>query len=186
VRVSQLADRFAATYSDVPVYVTGGVYTPQNSHTFQVELFFDGTVRITWQGLYTNSGIVGLSPGAGVPADYEPDDFSTLPSCAILDPDGGAPYSADVDGDFVISLSELLRVMQFFNSNGYSCDAAGEDGYRPGPGTRTCTPHDTDYAPQDWQMELSELLRLVQMFNAGGYVFDQHSEDGFRPKADQN
>jgi len=50
VRVQQLADRFAATYIDIPVYVSGGVYTAENSHTFQIELFFDGTIRITSTG----------------------------------------------------------------------------------------------------------------------------------------
>ncbi len=184
VRVQQLADRFVATYSDVPLFVSG-VYTPQNSHTFQIELFFDGTVRITWQGLFTDSAIVGLSPGTGVPGNYESDDFSELPSCAILDPNGGTPHSADINGDFVISLSELLRVVQLFNSDGYSCDPTGEDGYRPGPGPQTCKPHDADYNPQDWRIELSELLRVVQMFNAGGYVFDPHGEGGFRPKANE-
>jgi V8-like Glu-specific endopeptidase len=183
VLVQQLTDRFVATYSGIPVYVNSGVYLPQNSHTFQTELFFDGTVRISWQELDTHTGIVGLSPGAGVPANYASDDFSTLPSCAILDPNGGVPYSADINGDLAISLSELLRVVQLFNSDGYSCDAAGEDGYRPGPGTQTCIPHDTDYNPQNWRIDLSELLRAIQMFNAEGYVFDPHSEDGFRPKA---
>ena len=184
VTFRQLDDRLAVTYSDVPAYVSGGVYTPQNSHTFQAELFFDGTIRLSWLGLYENAVIVGLSPGAGVPADYQSDDFSTLPSCAILDPDGGTPHSADTNRDLVISMSELLRMVQFFNSDGFCCDAAGEDGYRPGPGPHTCTPHDSDYAPLDWRINLSELLRVVQMFNAGGYVFDPHSEDGFRPKSD--
>ncbi len=186
VLVQQLTDRFVATYNNVPVYAAGGIYAQQNGHTFQVELFFDGTIRITWQGLFTDSAIVGLSPGTGVPAKFESDDFSTLQSCAMLDPNGGTPYSADTNGDLVISMSELLRVVQLFNSDGYSCDSTGEDGYRPGPGTQTCKPHDTDYNPQDWRIELSELLRVVQMFNSGGYVFDPHSEDGFRPKSDGN
>lgn len=46
-----------------------------------------------------------------------------------------APHDADyAPQDWLISLSELLRVIQFFNSGGYfPCpDAASEDGYCPG------------------------------------------------------
>lgn len=59
-------------------------------------------------------------------------------------------HSADTNFDSEISLSELLRVIQFFNTGGYSCDLPGavtptEDGYRPGPGDESCKRHDTDY-----------------------------------------
>ena len=43
-------------------------------------------------------------------------------------------HSADQNLDYLISLSELLRVIQFYNSGGYHCDASGEDGYAPAPG----------------------------------------------------
>jgi hypothetical protein len=42
------------------------------------------------------------------------------------------PHSADRDGDWRIAMSELLRVIQFYNAHGYHCDAATEDGYAPG------------------------------------------------------
>ncbi len=44
------------------------------------------------------------------------------------------------DGDGEVSLSELLRVIQFFNSGGYhacpNADPPTEDGYCPGLGGR--------------------------------------------------
>ncbi len=43
------------------------------------------------------------------------------------------PHSADRDGDWRIAMSELLRVIQFYNAHGHHCDAATEDGYAPGP-----------------------------------------------------
>ncbi len=94
-------------------------------------------------------------------------------------------FSADQNGDHQISLSELLRVIQFFNSGGYHCDAAGEDGYAPGAGDRACAPHDSDYNPQDWNISLSELLRVIQFFNSGGYHAcpGENTEDGFCPGA---
>jgi len=95
---------------------------------------------------------------------------------------GSAPHKADQDGNLEIDLSELLRVIQFYNSDGYHCDAAGEDGYSPGPGDRaSCTYHDSDYNPPDWDINLSELLRVIQFFNSGGYYPcpDEGTEDGF-------
>ncbi len=79
-------------------------------------------------------------------------------------------HTADQDGDNLINLTELLRVIQFFNSGGFHCQEGTEDGYAPGPvGDTTCAAHDSDYMPQDWQVTLSELLRVIQFFNSGGY-----------------
>ncbi|HPO12046.1 MAG TPA: PKD domain-containing protein, partial [Candidatus Hydrogenedentes bacterium] len=90
-------------------------------------------------------------------------------------------HSADTAPDQHINLSELLRVIQFFNSNGFHCEAGTEDGYAPGPGDQTCTPHDSDYNTQDWHVNLSELLRVIQFFNSDGYHTDCGSEDNFAP-----
>lgn len=102
------------------------------------------------------------------------------------DEEGGVEdglHTADQNGDNQIGLSELLRVIQFYNSGGYHCDAAGEDGYAPGPGDQTCAPHDSDYQPRDWRIGLSELLRIIQFYNSGGYHYcpEEGSEDGFCP-----
>ncbi len=89
--------------------------------------------------------------------------------------------TADQNKDGIISLSELLRVIQFFNSDGFHCDAGTEDGYAPGTGDAGCTPHSSDYSPQDWHIGLSELLRLIQFYNSGGYHYCTGSEDNFCP-----
>ncbi len=83
--------------------------------------------------------------------------------------------------DRAISLSELLRIIQFYNSTGLHCDAGGEDGFAPGSGDASCNPHDGDYYPRDWRIGLSELLRIIQFFNSGGYHFACGTEDGFAP-----
>ena len=93
-------------------------------------------------------------------------------------------HSADSNADGVVNLSEVLRVVQFLNSDGYHCAEEGiEDGYAPGEGGRSCTPHSSDYNPKDWRINLSELLRLIQLFNVGGYYAcpdeDPPAEDGF-------
>ncbi len=109
-------------------------------------------------------------------------------------------HTADQNCDGLVNLSELLRVIQFFNSGGYHCETGTEDGYAPGPASDKglqplvlavdrspdkglqplvlrqitkvdCLPHSSDYAPQDWLINLSELLRLIQFFNSGGYHY---------------
>ncbi len=84
-----------------------------------------------------------------------------------------------------MSLSELLRVIQFFNSSGYHCQAGTEDGFAPGAGDRTCAAHDSDYNPQDWAVDISELLRGIQFFNSPGQAYHvdcaHGTEDGFVP-----
>lgn len=94
------------------------------------------------------------------------------------------PHTADYRPPAgVIDLTELLRVIQFFNSSGLQCAAGStEDGYFPGTGTlRDCLPHNSDYAPQNWNISLQELLRLIQFFNVGAYHREQAAEDGFTP-----
>lgn len=88
-------------------------------------------------------------------------------------------HSADQDANFRISLSELLRVIQLFNSGEFHCDETGEDGYAPGPGDQSCPHHSSDYTPANWVIGLTELLRLIQLYNVGGYAVCPTGEDGF-------
>ena len=97
----------------------------------------------------------------------------------------GHIHNADRNGNKHIDLTELLRVIQFFNSGGYHCaenPGATEDGFLPGSGGDVgCLPHASDYVPQDWAIGLSELLRLIQFFNCAGYRACSEGEDGFCP-----
>ncbi|MFP6580218.1 MAG: hypothetical protein VCC02_10525, partial [Myxococcota bacterium] len=73
----QLGDRAAFTWSEVPEWNIGG----QNS--FQVELFFDGSLRITYLALSASDGLVGLSKGEGIPGDYLESNFAAYPECTM-------------------------------------------------------------------------------------------------------
>lgn len=92
-----------------------------------------------------------------------------------------AYHTGDTSKDYRISLTELLRIIQFYNSNGLACLPGTEDGFTPGPGDTSCVPHDIDYDAQDWDVSLNELLRFIQMYNAEGYGYDPGTEDGFNP-----
>jgi uncharacterized repeat protein (TIGR01451 family) len=71
----QLPDRAAVTYQNVPQFRTN------LRNSFQIELFFDGTIRMTWLELEGTSALAGLSPGGGLPAGFLQSDLSAYPSC---------------------------------------------------------------------------------------------------------
>lgn len=66
----QLADRIAVTWQNVPEWE----YSNQNS--FQIEMYFDGRIRITCLGIAATDGLIGLSRGQGTPASFVESDFS--------------------------------------------------------------------------------------------------------------
>lgn len=101
---------------------------------------------------------------------------------------GGYVHSADTDGDRLLSLDELLRIIQLFNAGGYACAAKPgntEDGYLPGAGEGegiACLPHSSDFLGEpDGVIALSELLRAIQLYNLGEYHYcpDARGDDVF-------
>ncbi len=71
----ETTEEVVVTWDDVPQWGTA------NSHTFQIELFFDGTLRITWLRMDASDAIVGLSQGGGVPVDFLEYDLSAVTEC---------------------------------------------------------------------------------------------------------
>lgn len=94
-------------------------------------------------------------------------------------------HDTDTNRDGAVSLSEVLRIIQFFTIAGFACDETAEDGYAAGAdvNARDCAPHHADYEPQDWTIGLGELLRQVQFYNARGYHPCGATEDRFCPGA---
>ena len=95
-------------------------------------------------------------------------------------------HTADINANLKFELSEILRLIQFYNTGAIACASpvgSTEDGYTPEGGNFDCTPHPSDYAPQDWVIGLTELLRAIQIFNIGAYIEcgpgDDPSEDGY-------
>ena len=66
----QLVDRVVVTWENVPEYGSN------NSNTFQVEMYFDGRIQLSWLGIAVEDGISGLSEGLGVPPDFQETDIS--------------------------------------------------------------------------------------------------------------
>ncbi|HEY1050366.1 MAG TPA: S8 family serine peptidase, partial [Prosthecobacter sp.] len=70
----QFADRVAVTYQNIPQFGS------TDSNNFQIELFTDGRVRITCLGIAATDGLIGLSRGTGVPANFVGSDFNAYPT----------------------------------------------------------------------------------------------------------
>jgi hypothetical protein len=102
-------------------------------------------------------------------------------------------HSADTNADWKISLIELTRVIELYNTrNGttrtgeYHCEAGTEDGFAPGTGMLTsCHSADSD---GDGRISLTELTRVIELYNTrsgttrtGDYHGEAGTEDGFAP-----
>jgi Zn-dependent metalloprotease/subtilisin family serine protease len=94
---TQLVDRAVVTFQDVS----------QNS--FQYELFFDGTIRITYLESASRNGLAGLSRGQGVPAGFVESNLSAYgpfqgppdaPDAIMIQPLGGLPARGYAGGPF--------------------------------------------------------------------------------------
>lgn len=104
-------------------------------------------------------------------------------------------HSADTDKNYVISLQELLRVIELYSytSGGvrtgqYSDGLVAADGYLASPG-KLSSYHSAD-TNKDGKISLSELLRVIELYNyrvninasrSGQYRMSAGTEDGFAP-----
>lgn len=71
----QLDDRVAITWLNLPEY------RDLDTNSFQAELFFDGRIRLTYLEIDAWDGLIGLSPGGGVPENFQESDFSRYGAC---------------------------------------------------------------------------------------------------------
>ena len=76
----QTSDLVAVTFSNVREYGTTATVS------FQIEMFYDGRIRITYLGVGITDGLAGLSAGDGVPVGFTESDLTTYGPCAP--PDG--------------------------------------------------------------------------------------------------
>ena len=132
----------------------------------------------------TNGTSIPITDGGSSAATAEAEalDLAVSETIVTVAPLSQA-HRGDTDGNGRFSLSELLRVIQLFSLGPLYCDSASEDGFSATPDDRSCPPHDSDYAPQDWRVDLSELLRAIQFYNSlkGAYHEESGGEDGYAP-----
>jgi hypothetical protein len=94
-----LTDRIAVTYENVPEY------SSSNQNTFQIELYFDGTIVVSYLNIDSTDSVVGLSEGLGVDVDFLPTDLSEIGSCGPRPPiASGANVQTDIGMPVLITL----------------------------------------------------------------------------------
>ncbi|MEO6183672.1 MAG: M36 family metallopeptidase, partial [Verrucomicrobiota bacterium] len=72
----QMSNRVAVTFANVREFGTS------NTNNFQIEMFFDGVIRITYLRIDVQTGLAGLSRGTGIPSGFTESDFSIYGNCA--------------------------------------------------------------------------------------------------------
>jgi ELWxxDGT repeat protein len=106
----QLADRIAVTWQSVPEFGTA------NANSCQIEMFFDGRVRITCLAIAATDGLIGLSRGTGLPVDFTESDFSVYGAVPALRLRLTLPASATegagvVTGSLSVSASQAAGIV---------------------------------------------------------------------------
>jgi hypothetical protein len=88
----QLGNRVVVTFEDVPEF------SLSNSNSFQIEMYFDGRIRITWLDITAQDGLIGFSDGKGAPPCLDQSDFSEYDSCIVV---------GDLNGDWVVNAADV-------------------------------------------------------------------------------
>ncbi len=122
----------------------------------------------------------------------------TFDEIALIPPASTQFHSADTNQDGNLNLSELLRLIELYNTRfgstrtgRYKVDAGQVDGFTPESTIDTDTVvtltryHSAD-SNQDAKLSLSELLRVIELYNyregttrTGAYKADPTTTDGF-------
>ncbi len=80
VRWEQLSDRVVVTWDGVPEH------NESIPNTAQIEMFFDGMIRITYLSIDATDGIAGLSRGEGLDPSFVETDLSAMSGCDPIPP----------------------------------------------------------------------------------------------------
>lgn len=95
----QLGDRMVVTWLNVTEH-NGG-----NQNTFQIELFFDGSIQISYLSIASTGYLAGLSAGTGLDPDFFESDLSALGDCGPRPPTAGnVTATAPEDTEITINL----------------------------------------------------------------------------------
>jgi subtilisin family serine protease len=140
----QLSDRVAVTFENVPEY------QESNSNSFQIELFFDGTIRVTYLQVEASDGLAGLSAGEGTPDGFVESDLSEYSPCHL-------PGDFEPDGD--VDLADLRFFVSLYLESDCNALAADESDW--------CFGADLN---QSGEVNLRDFAILAGYFGAGYWL----------------
>ena len=103
----QFADRAVVTFEGVPEFGT------LNSNSFQISMYFDGTILITLLSIDALDGLTGLSDGSGLPGGFQESDLSSF---AIVC--GCSWFPGDADGSRSIDVGDVTFVIKYIFQQG--------------------------------------------------------------------
>jgi hypothetical protein len=106
VKRRQFADRIAVTWLSVREF--GTPFT----NSFQIEMFFDGRIRITQLAMNSRKGLIGLSRGTGVPSGFVESDFTTyaLPTLGVTLPASTTEGAGPLANQGTVTLSSPTAI----------------------------------------------------------------------------
>jgi hypothetical protein len=102
----QLSNRAVVTFENVSELLAA------NSNSFQVEMFFDGTIVLSYLNVDAQNGLAGLSAGYGKPSDYAERSLSGYHICS------------DIDGDYSVGPADLATMAMYWLDQ--SCEDSTE------------------------------------------------------------
>ncbi len=106
VKRRQFADRIAVTWLNVREF---GTFLTNN---FQIEMFFDGRIRITQLVINSKKGLIGLSRGTGMPAGFVESDFTSyaLPTLGLALPANSTEGAGPLADQGTVTLSSPTAI----------------------------------------------------------------------------
>ncbi|MBU0617493.1 MAG: hypothetical protein KKI02_07235, partial [Planctomycetes bacterium] len=170
----QLADRVAVTFEDVPEYGTS------NDNTFQIEMYFDGEIHMTWLSTDAGDGIVGLSEGNGLQDDFLESDLTAAGPCGPDFELSAEPVSLDVcapaDAVYTVNLepsggfNEPVTLSASGEPAGTSVDFSVNPVTPPGTSLMTISGTGAAAPGQYWMQVTGTAADLEQSTPAGLYI----------------
>ena len=127
----QAKDKVVISYQNIPEF---GENSDGGENSFQIEMFVNGMIRITYLDISAEGAIAGLSEGGGIPDGFVESNLNAYELCGdsgtsdlknvvlILEVLAGLPsdvqsYSGPMDGDGKLGMEEAIFVLRGMGSS---------------------------------------------------------------------